>query len=68
MSEQELTPIERLCAQWEPNEARIAELKADRDKAIECGDLLTAFALDNSLWLEMQPPRNLPIKRMDVTE
>ena len=67
MSEQ-LSAIDRYRAQWKPNEKRIAELRADLKRAIDSGAILAAMAIEEMLWVEMMPPRHLPIKNLEKTD
>lgn len=67
MSE-EMSAIDRYRAQWRPDEAKIAEYKSLYHKALREGNWSHMILYFDALSNAMRPPRNLPIKRLDVVE
>lgn len=67
MSE-EMSAIDRYRAEWKPNYKLIEELRALYRNAELLGDRHAMAQYSTAFWAEMRPPRNLPIKRLDVVE
>lgn len=63
-----MSAIERYRAQWKPDKGTITILEALLKKAEEEDDLAGQMWAHNRLCEARRPPRNLPIKRLDVVE